>query len=438
MRRWLVLILIFLLSACVVEDEPEPPPVEPVTITFETDYRHPHVYLTLSEPESANEIVRNLTITPKVEYSVENEQAQISIVLHDWDYETEYTLTVAPFASKKQALPTEYVYKFETVPSVFKLVAVGDVMPAILTEKRVNEYDPGYPLAKIRERIKSGDLVFGNLEAPISDVGNPMDKAYVFRAKPFTIEVLLDGGFNLVSLANNHILDYGAEAMLDTIDLLDQHGIAHAGAGKDQAAAGAPVLREVNGVKVAMLAYTGAFPARLYPAWQAGPDTPGTAFYYDEDRLVEAVKSARELADVVIVSMHWGYEYTYATNAEQHRLGKLVVDSGADLVLGHHSHTPQGIEFYGGKPIVYSLGNFLFYPFATQKLCNETYILEAEINKDGVQAMSLVPVLLGDSQPFVPEGEELERMHELLTGLLGRYDTPWAIDGERVVISLDN
>ena len=238
-----------------------------------------------------------------------------------------------------------------------------------------------------------------------------------------------------VSLANNHVLDFGPEALLDTIALLDNNGIAHAGAGADEEQARQGALLSVNGLKVALLAYTRPAPDWEYPQWAAGPGKPGTVFYRDREKMLADVAGARFAADIVIVSMHWGNEYTYQVSAEQKELGRLLIDAGADLVLGHHPHAPQGIELYRGKPIVYSLGNFLFYPFE-MKITDETFILKARIDRSGVQGLALVPVLLGDSQPYVPEGSELTRMHRVLGKLLDQFGTEYSLDGEEIVITI--
>ena len=150
---------------------------------------------------------------------------------------------------------------------------------------------------------------------------------------------------------------------------------------------------------------------------------------------MEDMKEARRRADVLIVSLHFGEEYTHRVSAEQREMGRLAIDSGADLVLGHHSHTPQGVEIYRGRPIVYSLGNFLFYPF-DKSMCNESYILRAHIGKKGVEHMRLLPVLLGDSRPRPASGEEGRRLRTLLTGLLDELGTAWEVEGDAIIISL--
>ena len=136
-------------------------------------------------------------------------------------------------------------------------MAVGDVMLDYLTSEKLRRYDPGYPFAAIAPVLKQGDLVFANLECPISDRGKPVQKTYTFRAHTFAIDALTASGINLVSLANNHILDYGTGALEDTLTLLEEHDIAYAGAGRDEAQARKGAAFEINSIKTAVLACSG-------------------------------------------------------------------------------------------------------------------------------------------------------------------------------------
>ncbi len=301
-----------------------------------------------------------------------------------------------------------------------------------LTSERLRHYDPAYPFAVIAPVLKKGDLVFANLECPISKRGKAEQKLFAFCAAPFTVEALTAAGINMVSLANNHTRDYGIDALEDTLELLEKHGIDYAGAGWNEERAREGAIFGINGIKTAVLAYSGIF-KHGYPDWRAGPEKPGTLFYPEKKQFIADIEKARQRADVVIVSLHWGNENTYRVNQEQRETGRLAIESGADLVLGHHSHTPQGIEIYKGKPIVYSLGNFLFYPFA-ESYCNESFVLQARIGKGGVEGMRLLPVLLGESQPYPAAGTEGERMRSLITGLLDQFETAWELDGDHIVI----
>jgi poly-gamma-glutamate capsule biosynthesis protein CapA/YwtB (metallophosphatase superfamily) len=409
----------------------------PAELVIEAEYDDSDLTLVLNIPVDEALLAEQITLKPAVPVLIKEEGENFAVIPREaWPEDTRITLTVHPFSTAVVVLDHPFTYTFQTPPPPeFDLVAVGDVMLDYLTSEKLRRYDPGYPFAAIAPVLKQGDLVFANLECPISDRGKPVQKTYTFRAHTFAIDALTASGINLVSLANNHILDYGTGALEDTLTLLEEHDIAYAGAGRDEAQARKGAAFEINGIKTAVLAYSGVF-KHVYPAWEAGPEKPGALYYREREQFIADIEKARRWADVVIVSLHFGDEYTHRVNREQQETGRLAVDSGADLVLGHHSHAPQGIEIYRGKPIVYSLGNFLFYPFA-KTICNESYILRARIGRNGVESMRLLPVLLGDSQPYPATGEEAVRLHALLTGLLDELDTSWEIDGDAIAVLTD-
>lgn len=409
-------------------------------VLIEAGYEHPFIRLTITPALAAEnlaiDILPQQAGSPRPRWRIEDNGGRIEISLEEWEPGQEYLLTANLTGQGALLLEEPFAYRFETPPEyAFNLVAVGDVMLDQLTRARLRDYDVNYPLARISQITSSGDINFANLECPVSDRGEPADKKYVFRAAPQLAEVLTIGGFNLVSLANNHVLDYGPDALLDTIATLEERGIAYAGAWADEEGARQGVILKVNGLRVGFLAYSRPAPSWQYPAWAASTDQPGTVFYRDREKMLADLARIREEADIVMVSMHWGNEYTHKVTAEQRDLGRLLVDNGADIILGHHPHAPQGIEFYKGKPIIYSLGNFLFYPF-DMSITDETYILKARLGLNGVEEMRLVPVLLGDSQPYVPQGKELERLQRVVGGLLEKFNTSYTVQGEELVIKI--
>lgn len=403
-------------------------------VLIEASYQHPVISLSVAPDSAVAEL--EIGIQPQAQFRLTRTSGRIDITLEEWEYGQEYQLTASMPEQDDLSLDQPFEYIFQIPQSfAFDLVAVGDVMLDQLTRERRRDYDVNYPLSQIKDITSSGDLNFANLECPITQGGEPADKKYVFRAPPYTAEVLRLGGFNLVSLANNHVLDYGPEGLVDTISTLEEMGIAHAGAGPNEGEARQGTMLEVNGLAVGFLAYTLPAPYWQYAAWAASTGQPGTVFYRDQEAMLADVARIREQADIVIVSMHWGNEYTHGVTAEQREVGRLLVDNGADLVLGHHPHAPQGIELYRDKPIVYSLGNFLFYPF-DMGITDETYILKARIGAEGVEELRLAPVILGDSQPFVPEGAELQRLQGVLGGLLAQCGTEYTVQGEELVIEI--
>lgn len=207
--------------------------------------------------------------------------------------------------------------------------------------------------------MNAADIMCLNNEFTYSTGGAPLDgKLYTFRADPERVEVLHQLGVDAVGLANNHVYDYGSEALLDTFDTLETAGIPYFGAGRDLDEAMEPLYLEADGKTIALVA---ASRAEKYPMTpQATEDSPGILRCYDTELFDQVIAEARENADFVIAFVHWGTEYSYELEQVQRDTGREYLDAGADIVIGAHSHCLQGIEFYDGKPIVYSLGNYWF------------------------------------------------------------------------------
>ncbi|OGI58932.1 MAG: hypothetical protein A2809_00130 [Candidatus Muproteobacteria bacterium RIFCSPHIGHO2_01_FULL_61_200] len=246
-------------------------------------------------------------------------------------------------------------------PVEWRIAAVGDIMLAGTAAPELRKYGYDYPFEQTRDILKQAQIVFGNLEGPLTDGGAAGTvKQYVFRSPPDQVApALARAGFNIVSLANNHTLDYGPEGLEDTRAALDKAGIRYAGAGRNVTEARQPVYMMADGTSVAFLAYTLTFPEEFW----AGPDRPGTAFGHE--RFVrEDVAAAREKADIVVVSFHWGQEGKTERRDYQVQLAHAAIDAGASAVLGHHPHILQGVERYKHGVILYSLGNFAFGSFS--------------------------------------------------------------------------
>jgi poly-gamma-glutamate synthesis protein (capsule biosynthesis protein) len=243
----------------------------------------------------------------------------------------------------------------------------------------------GDPLAPFAAALADADFRIGNLECPVATAGKPMEsKIFSFRADPRAIGVL-KGRFDAVALANNHSGDYGKDAFLQTMQFLDGAGIAHFGGGRNLAAAHAPLWIEKRGLRVAVLAYN-EFKPRVF---EAGADTPGIAWSEDSE-VVTDIRAARAAgADVVIPFMHWGWERETVPTERQRRLARLMIDAGADMVVGGHPHVTQGAETYRGKPIVYSLGNFVFDGFELPA-AKRGWLLRLTLDKRGVAAWDTV------------------------------------------------
>ncbi len=303
----------------------------------------------------------------------------------------------AAFRAKKMKLPV----RREPVC----LVAAGDIMLSrgVAGEIKKHGGDPLHPFARIKHYLKSGDIVFGNLENPITPGSEIMMPEMTLRADPGSAQALREAGCSVLSLANNHLADFGTGGLLDTLQYLDEAGIGHTGAGKNEEEAFAAVFREVNGLKLAFLAFCD--PALVQDFYLAGVEQPGVAFL-EQEKVRAAVQDARDKADFVVVSIHAGREYEPEPDLAQTQFARLAVDAGADFVLGHHPHVVQKIEQYKGKYIFYSLGNFIF----DQKWSRATRIglaVKVFIAAGGVERLEFLPVYINDQgQPQPLAGDE--------------------------------
>ena len=296
-------------------------------------------------------------------------------------------------------------------------MAVGDVMLARSIGDRILAEGAGVPFAGVASVLSEADLLAANLECAISERGQPRTKAYTFRAPPLAADSLALAGVDLVSLANNHALDYGNDALADTLQLLGERQIAAVGAGANESVARAPAILERNGLRVAFLAYVdvpvegSGFDTRT---WIALADSPGMAWAEVEDISAD-VAAARTLADVVIVLLHSGLEGRTEVTASQQAQARAAVDAGAALVLGAHPHVLQGTEVYHGGLIVYSLGNFIFDGFGFPE--NYSAIFSATLSPAGVEEYEWTPVVIENGLPRLATPTEsdlvLSRVHLL-------------------------
>ncbi|MEI6659825.1 MAG: CapA family protein [bacterium] len=242
-------------------------------------------------------------------------------------------------------------------PTTTSLYFAGDIMLARNIRNSVNK-NFGGDYSRLFENIgelKAADILFANLEGDVSDKGSNVGSIWSFRMDPATLPIVKDFGINVVSFANNHVGDWGMAAFKDTLSRLHDAGIAAVGAGMNKDEATNPTVIEKNGVKFGFIGFTDVGPDWL----KAGTNTPGVLLASDPN-FVDIIKNAKSKCDVLIVSFHWGIEYKKVHSKRQEKLAHLAIDSGADMIIGHHPHVAEDTEVYKDKPIVYSLGNFIF------------------------------------------------------------------------------
>ncbi|MDR2357825.1 MAG: CapA family protein [Oscillospiraceae bacterium] len=251
----------------------------------------------------------------------------------------------------------------EYAPDVITVAVGGDVLPMgrIGAKIEAGEYDAVLD-PDTAARLRAADATMINLETSVSVRGEPVpDKAYTFRSPPENLKFLTDWlGVDVVSIANNHTLDYGWDAFYDTMTHLDEYGIARIGAGANIAEAARPYIAETGGVRIAFFA---ANQILTYASWTAGEDKPGQLIARDAKNLGalgEAMARVRDGCDYIVVYMHWGIELDVLPYGRQTEVARALIDAGADVVIGAHPHVIQSFEYYNSKPIVYSVGNFLF------------------------------------------------------------------------------
>jgi poly-gamma-glutamate synthesis protein (capsule biosynthesis protein) len=315
----------------------------------------------------------------------------------------------------------------ESGPATITVAAVGDMIFDRRVRDLIAREGGAAPLSEVAAQLAAADAAIGNLESPLSSGGShDGDKDYTFRGDPRGIAALELAGFDAVSLGNNHALDWGAEALADTVALLDESGIGHAGAGADKAAAVAPAVIDVDGTTVAFLSYSHILP----PGFIATDSRAGIARGRGNmDEVEAAVRAAAETYDYVLVSYHWGDERESMANADQVADAHRTVDAGADMVLSHHPHVIQGAETYEGGLILYSSGDFVFDHYSRET--GEAFIMDATLGPHGVTDVRFTPVYLdGEGKPEYVSGSAAMSILERLRRVSSPHGTTIVIEGD--------
>ena len=280
------------------------------------------------------------------------------------------------------------------------LRAVGDIMLADPIASVMRRRGQEYPFAAMRPYLRGADITFGNLECSVSNRGMPIPKKFNFRADPRSIWVLKANGFKIVSVANNHSWDYGREALRDTVDYTRRSGVLTVGAGANRAAAHELVVVKSKGLRVGFLAYLG-----LIPALVAESETEPSLSMASIEAITRDVAQARGQVDVLIVSLHAGQEGAPTPTPRQRGFAQAAIDAGADMVIGHHPHVRQPLEMYRGKPICYSLGNFVFSTSGR----GSGAMLDATLRPNHQIQARLIPLILDGPQPHLPSPPKRRR-----------------------------
>jgi poly-gamma-glutamate capsule biosynthesis protein CapA/YwtB (metallophosphatase superfamily) len=320
--------------------------------------------------------------------------------------------------------PVSSIFSSAKEPPV-QLAIVGDCMLGRGVDQALTQKAPEYPWGNTLPVFRQADARICNLECVLADSGTPWSeyrKEFHFRSRAKNVASLKVAGINAVSIANNHVLDYGREALLEMLTVLDEAGIVHGGAGADLAEACRIARFEVRGRRLGLIAFTDN-----EPLWEAGAERPGT-FYAPTrladaraQRLIDIIRQAHEL-DFLMVSAHWGGNWGYTPPAEHIALAHALVDAGADLVFGHSCHVFRGIEWYKHRPILYSTGDFVDdYAVDPVERNDESFIFLLELEANAPVRLRLVPTTIHWCQAMLARVEEAEiiagKMQELCADL---------------------
>lgn len=290
----------------------------------------------------------------------------------------------------------------EPEPTV-TLVAVGDILLDRGVARQIERHGTGYPFAHVERILTAADIAFGNLESPLTDKCDEVTKRFHFRANSRYLFALVYGGFDVLSLANNHSTDCGQVGLVETMKNLKAAGIRWCGAGASREEAVSVTILVIKDIKIGFVGFSEFLPNH-------SASKPGQSGIADasEESVRLSVRAAQRQADVVIASFHWGAEYTSRPREREIKLAQTAVEAGADLVLGHHPHVLQGLQTvittkdYATRRslVAYSLGNFVFdSPRVWDRRLNQTIALRCTFSKTGLVAYEAVPLAIKAYRP---------------------------------------
>ena len=368
-------------------------------------------------------------------FSMEGEENDATpiIVINSENIKVDFSADITPTPT-----PTPFVYEeiYDDVNKIYSkeakdsdeavLTFIGDISFAEGYSNMSALYaEPDRILGCIKPEVLEGlidsDVFMANNEFPYSSRGSAREgKMFTFRAKPESVSYLNDMRVDIVSLGNNHAYDYGAEALSDTIDILNEARVPFVGAGKNIDEAMKPAYFKINGRTIAYTSATQIERNGSPDTKEATADTPGVLRTLDSTKMVACIREAEENADFVVVYVHWGSENTDLVDDSQRKLAKDYVSAGADLIIGDHSHCLQGIDYIDGVPVIYSLGNFWFNSRTIDTGYAKVTLDTASPDKTGsamIEAFAFVPCIQRGCHTYLADAAEKERILTYLQGI---------------------
>ena len=308
-------------------------------------------------------------------------------------------------------------------PQTVTLNFVGDILLASRIQDLIEAEGPMAPWIGVKDMLQSADFTIGNLECAVGTTGSPMpDKQYTFRAAPETLQGLKEAGVDVVSLANNHTLDFGVECLLETIENVKKYGLVPVGAGSDENTARAPVILEKNGIKIGLFATSMVIPV---VEWAAEGNRPGMAVDYSmwNHNIVTRIQKLRPQVDYIIVYLHWGEERTTAPEDWVLRMEGVLRQAGADIIVGSHPHVLRGFRFDGRVLTAFSLGNFIFTTRPEMPACQIGAVLSVTLSKTAIEDVVIHPTRIVWGKTVMMEGQEKQDVLATLNWLSQPFDT---------------
>lgn len=334
-------------------------------------------------------------------------------------------MTIRPTSAKKETI---------------EILIVGDCMLGRGLDQALRRYPPEFPWGDTLPLFHRADARICNLECVLSDRGEPWaeyEKAFHFRSAAKNVGALTTAGINMVSIANNHVLDYGHDALRQMLEVLDGAGIGHSGAGANWVQASTIARYQAGGWRLGLLAFTDN-----EPPWEAASQRPGT-FYVPvalqdprAQSLIRIVRERNDL-DVLIVSAHWGSNWGYTPPEEHVQFAHALIDAGADIIFGHSCHVFRGIEFYKDRPILYSTGNFVDdYAVDPNERNDESFIFLVQLNVEGPVRLRLQPTMIDDCQARMASQDEAQSIAGKMQSLCAPFGTQTCWDAEQRLLQV--
>jgi poly-gamma-glutamate synthesis protein (capsule biosynthesis protein) len=298
----------------------------------------------------------------------------------------------------------------------------GDILLDRGVGSAIEQSGAAYPYDAVAGIFKADDVTIANLECPltVADSRAMKPQRFIFKADPSNAEYLKSSGFDVLTLANNHTMDYLSNGLADTMQALENAGVLYAGAGLSKEEI-KPCFIEKNGVRIGVLSYSSLPPEGFVYNGKNATVAYARAGFLDDMR--NDIAQASEQCDFLIVYFHWGTEYRHDVDEQQIEIAHAAVDSGASAVIGAHPHVLQGKEIYKGAPIYYSIGNFIFDRQIPNKT-DEAVILQLTVGKTGITAMDELPIIIVDCQPHIADEQKAAQIKADLLRYSRRFENP--------------